>query len=376
MSSTHLSTKVALGVVRRGYSPSGGAEAYLKRFAQAAATAGHGVRLYATSEWPEAAWEAGEMAVIKAESPLKFADELERRRGDNPGEVLFSLERVWRCDVYRAGDGVHRAWLERRAATRSPLRRVGAFLQAGKHRELLRLEKALLGEGGAGQVIANSNMVRDEIVRCYGYPKERIHVVPNGVPLHEYDNLTTKREATRRELGLRETDIAVLFVGSGSERKGLAFAVAAIEGCRDERIQLLVAGRTRRLSAYSPRVRQLGVRHDLTAIYAAADIFLLPTLYDPFSNACLEALAAGLPVITTRDNGFSEVMDDGVHGTILDSPRDVGQIQRALLEWSEQTRRQQSREAILHRAGQFDLSVNVAKTLAILSQASAASTVG
>ena len=78
-------------------------------------------------------------------------------------------------------------------------------------------------------------------------------------------------------------------------------------------------------------MQRLGVVRDLPGLYAAADIFLLPTLYDPFSNACLEALAAGLPVITTRDNGFSEIIDDRVHGSIVDDPLRIScQIREAL----------------------------------------------
>src|SRR5262249_48145535 len=91
-----------------------------------------------------------------------------------------------------------------------------------------------------------------------------------------------------------------------------------------------------------------------------------PTLYDPFSNACLEALAAGVPVITTRDNGFSEVIEDGVHGSIIHAPSDVEQICRALRYWADTARRQNARPAILGRAKQFDISINVDGTLDVL----------
>ena len=102
-------------------------------------------------------------------------------------------------------------------------------------------------------------------------------------------------------------------------------------------------------------------------LYRAADIFLLPTVYDPFSNACLEALAAGLPVITTRANGCSEIMESGRHGTILDRPQDVDAIGAALQFWSDPARRAQARLDNLALAAQFDISKNVAKTLEILT---------
>src|SRR5258708_4364884 len=108
-----------LGLVRRGYSATGGAEAYLLRLAAELARRGHAL------------------------------------------DLLVSLERVWSCDLYRAGDGVHAAWLERRAAFEPAWR---GFLRHfnPKHRELLELERALL-TGGARRIIANSEMVKLEI---------------------------------------------------------------------------------------------------------------------------------------------------------------------------------------------------------------------
>jgi UDP-glucose:(heptosyl)LPS alpha-1,3-glucosyltransferase len=114
---------------------------------------------------------------------------------------------------------------------------------------------------------------------------------------------------------------------------------------------------------------------DLPLLYAASDIFLLPTLYDPFSNACLEALAAGLPVITTRANGFSEIIADGVHGSIVEQASDLESLRGALQFWSDPERRREARPAIIERASQFDISVNVERTLDILHQAASAAAV-
>jgi UDP-glucose:(heptosyl)LPS alpha-1,3-glucosyltransferase len=103
-------------------------------------------------------------------------------------------------------------------------------------------------------------------------------------------------------------------------------------------------------------------------VYAASDIFLLPTIYDPFSNACLEALASGIPVITTRANGFSEVIENGVHGSIVDLASDISSLRDAIRFWSDESRRSAARSTIIERASQFDISNNVGKTLAILLQ--------
>ncbi|MEY2482920.1 MAG: UDP-glucose:(heptosyl)LPS alpha,3-glucosyltransferase [Verrucomicrobiota bacterium] len=281
-------------------------------------------------------------------------------------DVLLSLERIWRCDVYRAGDGVHCAWLERRAEMGGPLQKLSRLFNR-KHAAALALEKSLFGEGGARRVIANSRMVKEEIIRFYGYPGERIDVVYNGVPLQSLQRDEQDRAKTREAYGLGEDDIAVLFAGSGWERKGLRFAIDAIER-QEKRMSLLVAGRGESRRFNSERVKFLGVVREMPSLYAAADIFLLPTVYDPFSNACLEALAAGLPVITTRANGFSEIIEHGVHGSVIAEARNIDAIDEALRFWSDPARRAQAQLDNLALAARFDISANVAQTLQILTQ--------
>src|SRR5437763_973751 len=99
--------------------------------------------------------------------------------------------------------------------------------------------------------------------------------------------------AQARSLDLKADQIALLFAGSGWERKGLIFAIQAMALCKNRKLRLLVAGRgneklykTRGLRFWREEpVRFLGAVRDLARVYAAADIFILPTIYDPFSNA-------------------------------------------------------------------------------------------
>jgi UDP-glucose:(heptosyl)LPS alpha-1,3-glucosyltransferase len=106
----------------------------------------------------------------------------------------------------------------------------------------------------------------------------------------------------------------------------------------------------------------------LARVYAAADVFILPTIYDPFSNACLEALACGLPVITTRANGLSEIIEDSVNGSIIDRASDLVSLRDAIRFWSDPSRRVAARSANIGRAAQFDISYNVHRTLEILTR--------
>jgi UDP-glucose:(heptosyl)LPS alpha-1,3-glucosyltransferase len=351
--------ELTIGFVRRGFSSGGGAEAYLKRLAAGVAAAGHRVSLFTGAEWPADEWSFGSIERVNAASAIVFADELEKIARDRC-DVLLSLERVWRCDIYRAGDGVHRAWLQRRDQVAGPLGNLGRVFNR-KHSAALALEKSLFGQGGARRVIANSKMVKEEIVQFYGYPAGQIDLVYNGVPLEVFRG--EKKPAEGDEL-------VALFAGTGWERKGLRFAIEAIEAIEAQgaNMKLLVAGRGDPEKFSSPRVQFLGVVADMPALYRSADIFLLPTIYDPFSNACLEALASGLPVITTKANGFSEIIENGRHGTVIDDPRDVAAISDALRFWSEPARRAQARIDNLALAERFDITRNVADTLAILSR--------
>ncbi|MEY2544377.1 MAG: UDP-glucose:(heptosyl)LPS alpha,3-glucosyltransferase [Verrucomicrobiota bacterium] len=360
--------------MRRGYSPSGGAEAYLKRLAQGIVDLGHEAQLVATEDWLPDGWSFGSITRVKANSAIGFANELEKL--EIHCDVLMSLERVWRCDLYRAGDGVHQGWLNRRRKFEMPLQRFVRGINR-KHRDILQLEESLFAKGGAGRVIANSEMVKREIVDLYRYPADKIHIVRNGVPLDQFRFDPALREKSRADLKLKPDEIALLFAGSGWERKGLRFAIEAMELCRDRKLRLLVAGRGD-ASGYKPKrffteepVRFLGEVTDLRPIYAAADIFILPSIYDPFSNACLEALASGLPVITTRDNGFSEIIENGVHGSVVDLPSNVAALRDAIRFWSDESRRVTARSTIAERASQFDMATNVAATLKIVIQLAA-----
>jgi UDP-glucose:(heptosyl)LPS alpha-1,3-glucosyltransferase len=356
-------TRMNIGLIRRGYSPTGGAENYLNRLGRALVERGFGAKLYTTEEWPETDWPHGTLIRFKAATPWLFAQKIQERRA--PGEILFSLDRVFACDCYRAGDGVHRMWLKRRIAHETPWRSLFRFLNP-KHRQILELERKLFEGGGAKKVIANSKLVKDEIVREFAYPRENIAVIYNGLPSSQPGTRPYNRPELRRYWNLRDQEIAVLFAGSGWERKGLKYAVKAIRTIGNANIRLLVAGSGTKPASVPKNVRFLGPVKDMPSLYAASDLFILPTIYDPFSNACLEALSFGIPVITSASNGFAEIIESGVHGQIIERPNDVGAIQKAVEEWADPDRREAAKKSCLALARQFSMDRNVEQTLEVL----------
>jgi UDP-glucose:(heptosyl)LPS alpha-1,3-glucosyltransferase len=148
------------------------------------------------------------------------------------------------------------------------------------------------------------------------------------------------RAIARAQLGLGGEAFLFLFVGSGFWRKGLDAAIGALAGCGDGRFHLAVAGRDREAGHYArlaaaaglgERLHLLGGRDDVRPLYAAADCFLLPTRYDPFPNAALEALAMGLPAIVGRRSGAAEILQPGRNGWVCD-PGDVAGLSGLLRE--------------------------------------------
>jgi UDP-glucose:(heptosyl)LPS alpha-1,3-glucosyltransferase len=185
-------------------------------------------------------------------------------------------------------------------------------------------------------------------------------VIYNGIT--SISSSPTRAEA-RRIWDINAKTFCPLFLGTGWERKGLSTAIRAADCLEDT--TLLVAGRGVADRYRGTNVRFLGPVKDIASLFAASDILVLPTWYDPFSNACLEALAAGLPVITTDANGFSEIIERGVHGDIT-APGDVHAIAELLDSWRIPGRCAEAREACLRLASEFSIEKNATETLRVL----------
>lgn len=347
-----------IGFVRRGHSATGGAEAYLMRVAAALRDLGQDTNLITTADWPEAQWPGGDIQRLPGKSPEEFARAF---RGTKTGcDVHFSLERVPGCDVFRAGDGVHAAWLQRRDAFDPVWKRLTRWINR-KHAQILRLEREVFDPANTKAIIANSKMVRDEILARFPFPIDRVHVIYNGI--NPPAAIAPSRSEARRIWNIDEKTFCPLFLGTGWERKGLSTAIRAADYLEDT--TLLVAGRGTADLYRGANVRFLGPVRDIASLFAASDILVLPTWYDPFSNACVEALAAGLPVITTDANGFSEIIERGVHGDIT-SPGDVHAIAELLEAWRGPGRCAEAREACLRLASEFSIEKNAQETLRVL----------
>jgi len=260
-------------------------------------------------------------------------------------DVIQSHERTLDQDVYRAGEGCHRAYLASHARPRAR----GLY-----HRIVLALERRVFER--TPRIVAIAEIGRREIASLYGVAADRLTVVYNGVDLERFHprNRALYRAGARAESGIPPEAFTVLFVGSGFARKGLATAIEAFAAFSDRRSRLVVLGRGdsrdyRDLAlrlAVSERIVWLGALDHPERWYAGADIVALPSRYEPFGNVHLEALAAGLPVIASARAGGAEVIAEGVNGSVVE-PTDASALtaalehfrQRAATEVSDAARR-------------------------------------
>lgn len=327
-----------VAIVRQRYNPYGGAERIVARVLPALERSGAQVTLISRGD---KGW--GARRVLRVDPfhignvwrDWSFAREARKAWSREGFDIVQSHERIPGCDVYRAGDGVHRRWLELRRASASVFERFGIALNP-YHAYVCEAEKRMFEHPRLRAVICNSKMVRDDIRRRFRVDPEKLHVIYNGVDIEHFHPRERERlrQRARAELGIGTEDSVFVYVGSGFARKGLRSAIDALARAADPRFQLLVAGRDRDVAKFEHRARAAGVaarvhflggREDMRPPYAAADCLLLPSLYDPFGTAVLEAMAMGLPVIVSARCGAAELITSGANGWVCD-PSDIAGI--------------------------------------------------
>lgn len=245
---------------------------------------------------------------------------------------------------------MHRMWLEKRQHAR-PLRGFFQNVFNAKNHVLLDLERITFHPDNTRVVIANSEMVRDDIQKCFNFPTSQIRVIPNGVDVELFSS--GSREQGRKALGLDNNCFIALLVGSGAERKGHANARKVMEAI-PEQGQLVI------IDSPPPC--------PMPDVYAAADIFLFPTVYDPFANVTLEAMAAGLPVITTHSNGASQVIRNGKNGYLVKDPAEIGEMCAYVKALRDPALRLEMGRQARESAHEFSLARNVESTLQLFGE--------
>ncbi len=323
----------SLALIRQRYTPFGGAERFLDR-AMGALQSESGVAITLIARrW---AGEVKGLQTLSCNPPywgrlwrdMGFAWCVHRQLRRHAFDLVQSHERLAGCDLYRAGDGVHRIWLAERARTLGWPGRLATALSP-YHRYVLAAERRMFQNPRLRAVICNSNMVREEIHRCFGVAEEKLPVIYSGVDTDRFHPAlrTRFRAETRQRWSIPEDVFLLLFVGSGFQRKGVPILLEAMAEW-PESVWLMVVGQDRQSGAMQRRARRLGLgqrvcftggQRAVEPLYGAADLLVLPTLYDPFPNVALEGMAAGLPLVTSYQCGAADLIRHGENGLLGDS---------------------------------------------------------
>lgn len=375
----------------------GGAETYVADLCRALASGGHRVDLYAES-WTDDGVPAGVNLVpvaapgrSKLERLWNFADNSERAMRGGGHDCSVGFINTWAHDVIIPQGGVQQGSLRANSARFATPMHSQAYRLVKSANPKFWIHRAIeqrqYDPERTAHYVAVSEMVKRHLEEFHHVPRQRIHVVPNAIDVKRVDVAQpgALRCAFRNRLGLEPRDLVGLFVGHNFALKGLRPLIDGL-GARRRRdpegraIHLLVCGGGdpapyARLAArlgLRDLVHFLGFYPDIRDAYWSSDFFVQPTYYDPCSLVVLEALACGLPSITTRQNGAGELMTDGEHGFILSSPTAGAELIAALDAMTDDRRRRAMSDAArrLGRNQTFDLHVE--RLLTIFAEAAQA----
>lgn len=314
-----------LALVRQKYTPYGGAERFVAQALDALRQQGVDIEIVARQ------WEGADNGLRcdpfylgRTWRDWGFARCVRRVIASARHDLVQSHERIPGCHIYRAGDGVHATWLD---LASKPMTALSPW-----HRYTLAAEVATLRHPSLRAVICNSRMVMDDIARRFPETADKLHLIYNSVDAERFHPglRNEHRRAMRKNVGAGPTAPVILFVGSGFARKGIATLIEALALMQTHAAELWIVGRDKDAKQYAQlagklgltqRVRFFGPQADVLPYYGAADLFCLPTLYDPCPNAAFEALACGLPVVTTTTCGAAELIAPGDNGAVC-PPRD------------------------------------------------------
>jgi UDP-glucose:(heptosyl)LPS alpha-1,3-glucosyltransferase len=280
-------------------------------------------------------------------------------------DVVLGFGNTIYMNVYQSHGGVHRFSTSRKvySESNSVLRLLKRMLIVLSPKDKARhwIESAPFRIKPRPKIIAISEMVRDDMVSFYGVDKDAIELVYNGIDTERYNiGLRERlRGPLRESLGLKEHDIAFVFISYDLKKKGIApliDAVAQLRRSKVGRFKLLVVGEKPH-PALSRRISDLGLEETVIfagptksprEYYANCDVLVLPTFYDACSLVVMEAMACGLPAITTTANGASGIITHGKDGYTISHPPNSNELADAMKAcFSQETLGCMSKEASL-----------------------------
>jgi UDP-glucose:(heptosyl)LPS alpha-1,3-glucosyltransferase len=377
----------------------GGCETYIADLARRLCQDRHQVHLYA-SRWDEKALPKEmvfhPLPVLGGPRflrPWRFGRICLREMTKNQHDVTVGFDKTWGQDILYPQGGLHVASAEhnlnkfRSKLTRGVVRFVKKFDLAS--RSFQRLERRQYLGSSRPLIVVNSFMVRDHFRQHYGIAPEDLYVVRSAIDpdrFPEHDRLK-RRQEFRKQLNIGPSEVVGLFAAMNYRLKGLDPLLYSLRSLvtRPEflgnppHLRLVIAGNPQ-MARYEKLAKSLGLAGRVTFVghcgemknaYFAADFLVHPTFYDPCSLVVLEALACGLPVITSRANGASELLHPLQEGYVVDDPHDHQHLAWCMLQLLDNSRRQACAQAARRTAAHWTFEQHYRQLLSVCAEAMA-----
>jgi UDP-glucose:(heptosyl)LPS alpha-1,3-glucosyltransferase len=297
--------------------------------------------------------------------------------------VSIGFDKTWGQDILYPLGGLHVACAEANLRKyRQPLlRQLAGLLKWCDPASwaFARLERRQYLSEHRPLIVVNSRMVRQHFQHHYGIAEESIRVVHASIDPARFveTDLLARRSEMRQKWRLSPRDVVGAFVAMNYRLKGLEPLLRALRMVPAETpIKLLVAGHPKTKSyqrladrlGVADRVVFAGYSADTRECYFAADFLVHPTFYDPCSLVVLEALACGLPVITSRFNGASELYGPS-EGFTIDDPHDAQKLAECLARMVDANDRREMADSARHRASALTFDQHYSEMLSVFTEA-------
>jgi UDP-glucose:(heptosyl)LPS alpha-1,3-glucosyltransferase len=365
---------------------------YIADLARRLVADGHGVHLYASR------WDGSTLPAAMHYHPLprvqgprflrpwRFSAACNRALRRARHQVSIGFNKTWGQDVLYPQAGLHVASVEhnlhkhRHPLVRGMARCVKKLEPA--HWSFCCLERRQYLGPQKPLILVNSHMVRRHFHHYYGVNPEEIRVVHSAIDPGRFqeDDRPRRRLEWRQRWRIGPEEIVALFVAMNYRLKGLDPLLEAVRRLpAGPPFRLLVVGnphahhyeRQARRLGIADRVCFAGYYSDTRNCYFAADFLVHPTFYDPCSLVVLEARACGLPVITSRHNGASELLSPPQDGYVIDDPRDPDRLAWCLGQLVDASRRAACAQVVRRRARDWTFEHHYRQLLEVFAEAAA-----
>jgi UDP-glucose:(heptosyl)LPS alpha-1,3-glucosyltransferase len=329
-------TRMKIGLAIYNFDPKkGGAERYTSDLAGRLAAKGHQVIVFCAD-----GKESPDVTLVRLKTikyphwlrNLSFALSHRSALREHRPDAMLGYGNVFSLDVYQSHGGVQRIWMEREIASYGPEKSLKPLLLRLSINQAIQrwIEGYAVRKNHFKRIVAISDMVRDHMSEHFGVGKERFDIVYNGVDIVRF------RPAPEPPPG----PTVILFCAGNFRLKGLQPLIRAFARVQDagKEARLLIMGRGNR-DPYRRMIDDAGIRDKIEFIgetskpediYRRAHLLVHPTYYDACSLTTMEAMASGLPVITTRWNGASAFVSPE-EGFVIDEPDNIDALASAMI---------------------------------------------